>query len=81
MIEIFHCTKIRVTIEHSESSDSAQQKFVSHLEIRHMVYTDTGAFPVLNYTCSVCLNDYFSAWLSFPRVALVCCRLVRVQLQ
>ena len=48
MIEIFHCTKIRVTIEHSESSDSAQQKFVSHLEIRHMVYTDTGAFPVLN---------------------------------
>ena len=41
LIIIYYSSLPRVTVMHASDANS-KHRFVSHLQIRHMVYTDTG---------------------------------------
>ena len=43
LIIIYYSSLPRVTVMHASDANS-KNRFVSHLQIRHMVYTDTGEY-------------------------------------
>ena len=68
LIIIYYSSPPRVTVMHASDANS-KNRFVSHLQIRHMVYTDTGEYhsPEL---CQLSNQDFYLSHSSWPGTCL-----------